>query len=120
VAVAPTVIAGVGRGAQPGAFATPVLPFAPTLDRVFTASDTLRVYVEGTTRSTAGVVASLDIVNADGKVVASHSPSFTSGDRVRVTGDVPLQGLPPGPYLLRVTLRGAGQAAVQESGFAVR
>jgi VWFA-related protein len=120
VAVAPTVIAGVSRGAQPGAFATPALPFAPTLDRVFTASDTLRLYVEGTTRSTAGVVASLEIVNADGKVVASHSPSFTSGDRVRVSGDVPLQGLPPGPYLLRVTLTGAGQAAVQESGFAVR
>jgi VWFA-related protein len=120
VAVAPTVIAGVARGAQPAASATPALPFAPTLDRAFSASDTLRVYAEGTVRSTAGLVASLDIVNAGGKVVASHSPSFTSSDRVRISGDVLLRGLPPGPYLLRLTLSGVGQKAVRESGFTVR
>jgi hypothetical protein len=126
VAVAPTVIAGSGgavgrgRGAPPVAASKPALPFAPTLDRVFTASDTLRVYVEGTARSPAGLMATLDVVNASGKVVASPSPSFTSGDPIRIAADVLLQGLPPGAYLLRVTIAGGGQKAVRESGFAIR
>ena len=111
------------RGRGPGPAPAPIVstvPFPPTLDRVFAASDTLRVYVEGRARATAGLMASLDVVDANGKVVASPSPSFTSGDPVRVAGQVPLQGLVPGPYLLRVTLSGGGQKAIRETGFAVK
>jgi hypothetical protein len=96
------------------------LPFPPSLDRVFAPSDVLRVYVEGTARSTTGLIATLDVVDANGKVVAQHSPSFSTAERIRVGGDVPLQGLAPGPYLLRITLAGGGQKAVRETGFAIR
>jgi VWFA-related protein len=122
-APAPTPGFARGRGMGPGPAPPPAaakLPFPPTLDRVFTASDRLRAYVEGTARSTTGLVASLDIVDASGKVVASQSPSFTSSDPIRISGDVPLQGLASGAYLLRVTLSGGGQKAVRETGFAVR
>ncbi|HEX6465471.1 MAG TPA: VWA domain-containing protein, partial [Vicinamibacterales bacterium] len=120
VAVAPTVIAGSGRGAQPTPVSASALPFPPSLDRVFASSDTMRVYAEGMARSTTGLMAVLDVVDANGKVVASQSPSFSTSDRIRVTGDIPLQDLAPGAYLLRVTLTGGGQKAVRESGFAVR
>lgn len=126
VAVAPTVTAdsgpplGRGRGAAPVPASKPALPFAPSLDRVFSASDVLRVYAEATARSTAGLTASLEVVNADGKVVASDSPSFSATDPIRVAADVPLHGLAPGAYLLRLTLAGGGQKAVRESGFVVR
>jgi VWFA-related protein len=125
VPVAPTIVGGSargGRGAPPSAPApssASALPFPPSLDRVFRASDTLRVYVEARAR-VSGLIASLDVVNDAGKVVASHSPSFTSGDPIRISGDVPLQGLASGAYLLRVTLTGGGQKATRESGFSVR
>jgi len=60
------------------------------------------------------------VLDANGKVVAPHSPSFSTGERIRVAGDVPLEGLAPGPYLLRITLAGGGQKAARESGFAIR
>jgi hypothetical protein len=122
-APAPTPGFARGRGMGPGPAPPPAaakLPFPPTLDRVFTASDRLRAYVEGTARSTTGLVASLDIVDASGKVVASQSPSFTSSEPIRISGDVPLQGLASGAYLLRVTLSGGAQKAVRETGFAIR
>jgi hypothetical protein len=65
-------------------------------------------------------MATLEVVDARGKVVASPSPSFSTNERIRVAGDVPLQGLATGVYLLRVTLSGGGQKAVRETGFAIR
>jgi VWFA-related protein len=127
IPVAPTVIAGAGgrvggRGTQlvTAPASASALPFAPSLDRVFASTDVLRVYVEGTARSATGLIANLDVVDASGKVVASLSPSFSTAERIRVAGDIPLQGLAPGPYLLRITLAGGGQRAVRETGFAVR
>jgi hypothetical protein len=120
VPVAPTVLASGGRGAEPPPSGQSMLPFPPSLDRVFVPSDTLRVYVEGTARSTMGLMASLEVVDAKGRVVASPSPSFSTAEHVRIAGDVPLQSLATGAYLLRVTLSGAGQKAVRETGFAIR
>jgi VWFA-related protein len=132
VPVAPTVISGgptvmsggargVGaRGGQSAPGGQSFLPFPPTLDRVFTPSDTLRVYVEGTARLTTGLTAGLEVVDARGTVVASPSLSFSANQPIRVAGEVPLQGLAAGDYLLRVTLGGGGQKAVRETGFAIR
>jgi VWFA-related protein len=121
VPVAPTVTTVNGRGNQaaPAAARLP-LPFAPTLDRVFASSDVLRVYVEGTARATAGLTAMIDIVNPDGTGVASFTPVLNGQDPIAIGGDVSLQALRPGPYLMRVTLTGGGQKAVRETGFAVR
>lgn len=98
------------------------LPFPPTLDRVFAASDTLRVYVAGTVRSAAGLVAGVEIVDARGTGVVSRSPLplLAWSDSIRINGGVPLQGLAPGAYALRVTLAGGGQKAVRETAVAIR
>jgi VWFA-related protein len=114
------VTAMPGRGAPPPASATAALPFPPSLDRVFTPGDTLAVYLEGTARSSTGLIASLDVVDAAGKVVRSQSPSFSSADPIRLRATVPLDGLTPGAYLLRATLTSAGRSVGRESGFAIR
>lgn len=104
----------------PAAAAIAALPFAPSLDRVFSPADTLAVYLEGAARSTTGLIASIDVVNASGKIVRSQSPSFSSGDPIRISATVPLQGLAAGPYALRATLTSAGRSVSRETGFAVR
>jgi VWFA-related protein len=113
------VTAMSSRGTPPPS-ATAALPFPPSLDRVFTPGDTLAVYIEGTARSSSGLLASLDVVDAAGKVVRSQSPSFSSSDPIRLRGAVPLEGLSPGAYLLRATLTSAGRSVSRESGFAIR
>jgi len=131
--VAPTAGAQTSRGRGGVSSATPVpaaaaaaaqqtripLPFPPTLDRVFVPSDRLRVFVEGTARSATGLTAAIEIVGADGKSLGTLSTPVSGGDPVRVGGEVPLEGLAPGAYLLRVTVSGGGQKAVRETGFAI-
>jgi VWFA-related protein len=97
-----------------------VLPFPPSADRVFGAEDSLRVYVEGTMPRGGRPLASLDILNADGKPVRSFSPSFATGDTAKIQHIVPLDGLPRGAYVLRVTLADGGTKATRETGFAIR
>jgi hypothetical protein len=96
------------------------LPFPPSPDRVFSANDSLRVYVEGTLRRDGRPSASLDVVNADGKTVRSSSPSFATGDTIKIQHVLPLAGLPPGPYVLRATLADGADNATRETGFVIR
>jgi VWFA-related protein len=104
-----------------GSRASATLPFPLTLDREFVRSDTLRVHVEGTSRSGATLAAAIDVVDAGtGKVVASPSPSFTSGDPVRIDATIELRGLTPGAYVLRATLSADAQKATRETGFLVK
>ena len=110
------------RGARvimPAAPTREDVPFAATLDREFTAADTLRVYAEGTVRSGARPMVSVDVVDGTGRVVRSPSPSFAVGEWVKIQGAVPLAGLPPGRYVLRVTLTADPGRAVREAGFAI-
>jgi hypothetical protein len=123
VAVAPAMPPAVQRGARVVTPAPDVrlsLPFPPTLDREFTAADTLRVYAEGTSRGGAPPTATMEIIDAAGKPVRSPSPSVTSGDPIKIQGVVPLAGLTPGVYVVRVTLSGSATRAVRESGLAIR
>jgi VWFA-related protein len=120
VPVAPTAIPTFGRSARPAPAPVPSLPFAPTLDRVFTASDTLRVYLEAAARSGSPLIAAIDVLDARGKIVSSQSPSFTSGDPVRLSASVPLAGLSPGAYALRASLTASGRTVSRETPFAVR
>ena len=120
--------AGLARGrgpaaappAQGAAALVPDLPFPPTLDRAFSTSDTLRVYAQGTAHLNAGLSADIEIVDADGKAVASSVSTVTPGDPIQVSGVVPLKNLAPGSYLMRVTVSGGGQKAVRDVGFLVR
>lgn len=101
--------------------AAPVWPFPPTLDRVFEDRDTLHVYVEAVARAAARLTVSMDVVDATGKIVRSPSPSFTSGDPIRIQSAIPLRGLAPGAYILRATIAdGEHAAAVREAGFAIK
>jgi hypothetical protein len=108
------------RGAMPVVEHKPDVPFAATLDREFTSADTLRVYAEGTVREGARPMASVDVLDPGGRVVRSPSPSFTVGDTVTILGEVPLERLAAGPYVLRVTLTAAGRPATREVGFTIR
>lgn len=123
VPMAPVATSLAARGAR---VPTPVvapridLPFAPTLDREFSAADTIRIYAEGTIRAGSRPHAAVDVLDASGRAVRSPSPSFAVGEAVRVQVGVPLAGLAPGGYVLRVTLTADGRSAVRTVGFAVR
>ena len=128
---APVALGGLGIGyaegprvpvaPTTGSRASASAPFPLTLDREFTASDTLRVHVDGAARPGAKLGAAIEVIDAaTGKVVASPSPSFASGDPVRIDATIDLRGLTPGAYLLRATLHDEAQKATRETGFVVR
>jgi VWFA-related protein len=122
VPIAPRRLPPAQRAARMATVDRPQLPIAPSLDRVFDPQDILRVYVEGTAR-TVGVrpMVSVDVLDANGKVVRSPSPSFMTNEIVRIESVIPLSGLPPGSYVLRATMTNGTRApAVRETGFAVR
>jgi hypothetical protein len=125
---APVVIGGVAVGYADGAHVPvapkagpPALPFPPSLDRAFTAGDTLSVYFEASARvSGARPVPAVDVLDKDGRVVRSPSPSFATGDPIRVSASIPLTGLAPGAYVLRATLGEGTAKATRETGFVIR
>ena len=64
---------------------------------------------------------SVDVLDANGKVVRSPSPSFMTSDIIRIESVIPLSGLPAGSYILRATMTNGSRApAVRETGFAIR
>jgi VWFA-related protein len=99
----------------------PALPFPPSLDRTFTAADTLRVYFEASARTRdARMMPSVDVADASGRVVRSPSPSFTTGEPIRVDASVPLSGLAPGAYVLRGALGEGASRAIRETGIVIK
>ena len=122
VPIAPRRLPPARAAARMPAEERPRLPMAPSLDRVFDPDDTLRIYLEGTSRA-AGVrpMVSVDVLDVNGKVVRSPSPSFMTTEIVRIESVIPLSGLPSGSYVLRATMtNGTRSPAVRETGFAIR
>jgi hypothetical protein len=98
----------------------PVLPFAPTLDRTFAATDTLRVYFEVASRGDiTGLGGTLTILGADDATVHDSMP-FVPGKDGRGDLWVRLAGLRSGAYLLRATVTDGENSAAREIGFVVR
>lgn len=96
------------------------LPFAPTLDRTFGVSDSLRVYFDVFSRSESTAVrGALDIVNADGTTVHRSMPFVPDADG-HVDLRVPLDTLASGAYILRLTVTNAANSAIREVGFIIR
>ena len=118
--LAPARQATAARVAMPVAASSPALPFPPSLDRAFTAGDTLRVYFEGAGRTGARLFPGLEIVDSNGKIVRSVSPSFTSGDPLRIEASMPLTSLPAGGYVLRATLTDGTRSMSRETGFVIK
>jgi len=64
--------------------------------------------------------ASIDVLDAGGKIVRSPSLSLNAGQLIRMDAVVPLAGLPSGVYIFRVTVTSGPEKATRETGFAVR
>jgi hypothetical protein len=93
------------------------LPFAPTLDREFVASDTLRLHFKAATRSPGASLRTLvEVLDATNHAVASYSP--VGGGTVDL--EIPLKALPAGAYLLRATVADDKHGASRAIGFVVR
>jgi VWFA-related protein len=118
--IAPARQAGAARGMMPAPVPPPALPFPPSLDREFTAGDTLRVYFEAPGRNGTRQFPGVEIVDSDNKIVRAVSPSFTSGDPVRIEATIPLASLRPGSYVLRATLTDGSRSASRETAFVIR
>lgn len=116
---------GAARGAARGpvraavpAPAGPTLPFAPTVDREFARSDTLRIYVPGWVRDLhRQATLTLEIVGDGDRPVSTLHVPFADG---RADTTLALQTLPPGAYVLRATISDGVNSATHQTGFAVR
>lgn len=96
------------------------LPFPASLDRDFRTTDSLKAYAEVLNRSAGAVEVAISLVNSRDRAVISTSQQIPSSpDRAgSITAILPLNGLAPGAY--RVRLTGAGGAiATREIGIIV-
>jgi VWFA-related protein len=109
------------RSAARMASGTPssLLPFAPTLDRTFAATETLRVYFKVASRERmAGLDGAVTILGADGTTVHVSVP-FAPDEDGRVDLRVPLGDLARGAYILRASVTGSEHTATREIGFVI-
>ncbi|HUL71939.1 MAG TPA: hypothetical protein VLT86_02500, partial [Vicinamibacterales bacterium] len=91
------------------------LPFAPSLTRVFSAADTIRVFFQVRRPSTAAAVTgAATLVGGDGADRARVPWTLGSGAAPAVTVAVPLKGLPVGPYRLVVSASDGTHQATRE------
>jgi VWFA-related protein len=101
--------------AQPGRPQS--LPFAPTLDREFTASDTLRLHFKAASRTPGVPLRTLiEVLDDTNYAVASYSPS--GGGIVEL--EIPLKTLRAGAYILRATVADDKHGASRAVGFVIR
>lgn len=118
---APLAISGLAIGYADGsrvASTAPMLPFAPTLDRVFASSDALRVYFEvASLGEPADAAGTLEILTASGDRQDSIPVRSGSG---RADARLSLSALPAGAYILRATVTNNGETASRDVGFAIR
>jgi VWFA-related protein len=102
-----------GRSAGPRAESLS-LPFAPSLDREFLWSDTLRLYFEVVRTSLAAAHVTVETIDAQGRAAASLSRDIPASANSHVDLTMPLDSLAPGPYALRVSATN-GRAAAQQA-----
>ena len=109
---------GVAGGGRAVTSRTPGVPFAPTIDRVFSRSDMLRVYVPGSIRDQhAETALTLGVVRADGHTVITQQVPFAK-DHAEST--LTLQTLEAGTYVMRASLSDGANTVTRETGFTVR
>ncbi len=106
----------VTQAKPPGAIQ--IVPFAPSLDREFTPSDTVRVFFEIARKGTSPVKTVVEVVDYQGRVVSTITPPLGASNQV----DVPivLKGLTPGVYVVRASASTGGTTATREIGMIVR
>jgi VWFA-related protein len=113
--VRPGVPSSRGKSTPPAG-----LPLTPSVNRVFSPADTLRLYFEVTSKTSEVPRALIEVLNSDNHAVHSASPELSLNDRWQVDMPLPLDGLAPGPYIIRVTAIGSGQTIRRETGILVK
>lgn len=98
----------------------PVLPFDPTLDRVFASSDTLRLFTRVVQRTPAGVMATISALAADGRVLVTLEQPIPAGREANLDIRLPLAQLATGAYRLRVRVTDGQRQAEREVGIGIR
>jgi VWFA-related protein len=121
----PTV--GFAPGGRPAAGATLVedglLPrgLDPVLDRVFTPADTLRVHYRVWRRDGRGEAPTrLQVLDDAGHVVFARDGIVPDRGTGPFDVEIPLAGLPPGPYRVKISAGTGDTMTEREVGFAVR
>ena len=122
---APLAIGGLLLGAAgtpraPMAVTPIALPFTPSVDREFQPSDTLRIYFEVFARRAAAMTARLEVRDAGDRVLKGTTVALTATDRGQVDLQLPLAGMAPGAYVLRVIVTDPVNTAQRETGFIVK
>jgi hypothetical protein len=95
-----------------------VLPFAPTLDRVFDRSRVLRMFATVSAEAKTPVTAMVSMVGSQDTVLWSDHHILPATGRLDLA--VPLASLPPAPYRLRVSATDGSHTVTREVGFVVR
>jgi VWFA-related protein len=96
-------------------------PLAPSLDRAFSAADTIRLYFEVVRKNAARpLAAKIELIDDRDDVRAWVDRSVPAGDPGRVDVKLPLSTLGQGAYRLRLTATDGAYTAGREIGFTVR
>ena len=98
----------------------PVLPFDPTLDRLFTSRDTLRLFFKVIRKGSAPLTATISAVAPDGAVVVTFDRPLSADRQPSLDISLPLAQLSPGAYRLRVMVTDGAMSSMNEVGFAIR
>jgi hypothetical protein len=98
----------------------PVLPFDPTLDRTFTARDTLRLFFKAVQKTPQALNATMSALTADGTVALSFERALDSGRQPSLDISLPLAQLTPGAYRLRVVVTDGAMSDSREIGVVVK
>ena len=117
--------AGGGRRSPiPTVMDANALPFEPVLDRVFASGDELRIAAPiWRLDASRPMKATIALLDADHREIASMdaTPRVVQPDPVaRLDVTLPLVGLQPGPYRIRVRAGDGTQQATREIGIIVR
>lgn len=98
----------------------PVLPFDPTLDRTFTARDTLRLFFKAVQRQPRALKAAISAITPDGTVALTFDRPLNVERQASLDISLPLAQLAPGAYRLRVVVSDGAISDSREIGLVVK
>jgi VWFA-related protein len=95
------------------------LPIEPSLDRVFSSAESVRLFASVVRREPGALTATITLRGADGKAALEQRVSLSPEDDV-IDTTLAFKDLASGPYQLRVTVSNGSRKVERELGFAIR
>jgi hypothetical protein len=95
------------------------LPIEPSLDRVFSSAESVRLFASVVRREPGALTATITLRGADGKTALEQKVSLSPEDDV-IDTTLAFKDLAAGPYQLRVTVSNGSRKIERELGFAIR